>query len=78
VVNTTIKFAAAAFGEQVRVIDLPAVLTPGDHFRSAMEVGGRVQVVRDPDGAHLNDVGGRVAADVVRRVLARDFDLGAS
>ncbi len=78
VVNTTIRVAAGAFGDQVRVVDLPAVMTPGGRFRSAMEVGGRTQVVRDPDGAHLNEVGGRVAADVVRRVIARDFDLGAA
>ena len=75
-VNTTIKVAAGAYGEQVRVIDLPAIVTPGGRYRSAMEVGGRMQVVRDPDGAHLNEVGGRIAADAVRRVLARDFDLG--
>jgi uncharacterized protein len=78
VVNTTIKLAAAAFGDQVRVVDLGAVLTPGGHYRSAMNVGGRMLVVRDPDGAHLNDVGGRLAADAVRRLLARDFDLGSS
>lgn len=77
VVNTTIRVAAGAFGDQVRVVDLPAVFTPEGRFRSAMEVGGREQVVRDPDGAHLNAVGGRLAADVVRRALARDFDLGA-
>ncbi|HYF27268.1 MAG TPA: hypothetical protein VD931_16100 [Baekduia sp.] len=77
VVNTTIEVAAGAFGDQVRVIDLAATLTPGFRFRSAMDVDGRTQVVRDPDGAHLNAVGGRLAADVVRRALARDFDLGA-
>jgi hypothetical protein len=76
VVNTTIKVAAGAFGEQVRVVDLPALLTPGGKYRSAMDVDGRQQVVRDPDGAHLNGVGGRIAADLVRRVLARDFELG--
>jgi hypothetical protein len=74
-VNTTIRLAAAGFGEQVRVIDIASVFTPGGRYRSAMDVDGRPQVVRDPDGAHLNDTGGRVAADVVRRVLARDFDL---
>jgi len=77
VVNATIKVAAGAFGEQVRVIDLPAVLTPDGRYRSAMKVGGRTQVVRDPDGAHLNAVGGRLAADTVRRALARDFDMGS-
>ena len=74
-VNATIKVAAGAFGEQVRVVDLPSLLTPGGKFRSAMDVGGRTQVVRDPDGAHLNDVGGRIAGDLVRRTIARDFDL---
>lgn len=76
IVNTTIRVAAGAFGEQVRVVDLAAVLTPGGRYRSAMEVDGRTQVVRDPDGAHLNAVGGRLAAGIVRRALARDFDLG--
>jgi hypothetical protein len=77
VVNTTIKVAAGAYGDQVRVVDLPALLTPGGRYRSAMEVDGRTQIVRDPDGAHLNEVGGRLAAGLVRRALARDFDLGA-
>lgn len=74
-VNATIRVAAGAFGQQVRVVDLPATLTPGGRYRSAMPVDGRPQVVRDPDGAHLNEVGARVAADVVRHELARDFDL---
>lgn len=78
VVNTTIKLAAAPYGEQVRVVDIASVFTPGGRFRSAMDVDGRPQVVRDPDGAHLNDVGGRVAADTVREVLAKDFDLGGA
>lgn len=76
VVNTTIRLAAAGFGEQVRVLDLAEVFTPGGRYRSSMDVDGRPQVVRDPDGAHLNAAGGRVAADVVLRALARDFDLG--
>lgn len=76
VVNATIKVAAGAFGDQVRVLDLPAVLTPGGRFRSSMKVGGRTQIVRDPDGAHLNAVGGRLAADLVQRALARDFSVG--
>ncbi len=78
VVNATITVAAGAFGQQVRVVDLPAVLTPGGRYRSAMDVGGRKQIVRDPDGAHLNEVGGRLAADTVRKLLARDFNLNAS
>jgi hypothetical protein len=73
VVNTMIKLAAGAFGDQVRVVDLPAVLTPGGRYRSSMDVGGRPQIVRDPDGAHLNEVGARLASDLVRRELARDF-----
>jgi hypothetical protein len=77
VVNTTIKLAAAAYGDQVRVVDLPALLTPGGKYRSAMQVGGRPQVVRDPDGAHLNELGGRLAADLVRKDLARDFAIPA-
>jgi hypothetical protein len=78
VVNSTIKLAAAAFGNQVRVVDLGAILTPGGHYRSAMKVGGRTQIVRDPDGTHLNEVGARLASDAVRRLLARDFDIAAS
>lgn len=78
VVNTTIKLAAAGYGAQVRVVDLAEIFTPGGRYRSSMEVDGRPQVVRDPDGTHLNDVGGRVAADAVRKVLARDFDLGGA
>lgn len=75
VVNTSIRVAAGAYGQQVRVVDLPSILTPGGRYRSAMDVDGRKQIVRDPDGTHLNEVGGRLAADLVRGALGRDFDL---
>lgn len=75
-VNAAIRVAAGAYGAQVRVIDLPAILAPGGRYSSSLEVDGRKQVVRDPDGTHLNEVGARLAADEVRKVMARDFDLG--
>ncbi len=75
VVNSAIGVAAGAYGRQVRVVDLGAVLTPGGRYRSSMDVNGHKEIVRDPDGTHLNENGGKVAAGLVQKALARDFDL---
>ena len=72
-VNAAVLAAAAPFRAQVRVLDLPRILTPAGRFRAAMDVGGRETIVRDPDGIHLNDAGAEIAADLVERALNRDF-----
>ena len=48
------------------------LFTPGGRYRDAMEVDGRRQIVREPDGIHLN---GRGAGwrGVVVEALERDF-----
>jgi uncharacterized protein len=72
-VNAAVYAAAAPWRSQVRVIDLGEIFTPGDRFRSAMEVDGRETIVREPDGIHLNGAGSALAADAVESALARDF-----
>ena len=57
---------------QVRVLDMTALFTP-EGYRDAMEVDGRRQIVRDPDGIHLNSRGAELAADVVLEAIRRDF-----
>ena len=71
-VNAAIRVAAEPYRAQVRVLDMTALFTP-DGYRDAMEVDGRRQIVRDPDGIHLNSRGAEVAADVVLEAVRRDF-----
>jgi len=72
-VNAAIRVAAGPFGAQVAVVDSAALFTPGGRFRSAMPVGGREQIVRNPDGIHLNEQGAELLADVLQRRLGESF-----
>jgi uncharacterized protein len=72
-VNAAIEVAAQPYAAHVRVLDMVALFTPGDRFRSSMPVGGRQTIVREPDGIHLNAAGARLAADVVVPAIERDF-----
>lgn len=72
-VNAAVYAAAAPWRSQVRVIDDASFFTPGDRFRNAMEVDGREEIVREPDGIHLNQTGSGLAADQVEEALERDF-----
>jgi lysophospholipase L1-like esterase len=73
VVNQAIRVAAGAYGAAVRLVDIPGILTPGGRYRDAMTVDGREQIVRDPDGVHLNGTGAELAAAAVQRALNGDF-----
>ncbi len=73
VVNQAIRVAAGAYGSAVRLVDIPAILTPGNRYRDAMTIDGREQIVRDPDGVHLNASGAELAAGAVQRALDADF-----
>jgi hypothetical protein len=72
-VNAAIDVASVPYRSSARVLDMAAIFTPGGHYRDAMGVGGRNQIVRDPDGIHLNDTGAEVAAGVVLAPVKRDF-----
>jgi len=72
-VNAAFEVAAQPWRAHVRLIDLVSVFTPNGRYRDAMEVDGRSQIVREPDGNHLNRRGAEVAADVVLEAVRRDF-----
>ena len=72
-VNAAIDVGSVPYRSQVRVLDTVPVFTPGGRYRNAMEVDGREQIVREPDGIHLNGTGSKLAADMVMRALRRDF-----
>jgi hypothetical protein len=72
-VNLAIRAAAAPYRAQVRVLDMAGLFTPGYHYRDAMDVGGRDQLVRKSDGVHLNDTGARLAAGQVLAAMRRDY-----
>jgi hypothetical protein len=73
-VDAAVYAAAAPWRNQVRVLDMGAIFTPGDRFRNAMEVDGSDTIVREPDGIHLNEAGSAIAADAVEAALERDFE----
>jgi lysophospholipase L1-like esterase len=75
-VNAAIRVAAQPWRAQVRILDMSATFTPGGRFRTAMPVDAREQIVREPDGIHLNEVGSRIAADQVLAAVRRDFGQG--
>jgi lysophospholipase L1-like esterase len=73
-VDAAVYAAAAPWRDQVRVLDMSAIFTPGDKFRIAMEVDGSETIVREPDGIHLNQAGSAVAAEAAEAALERDFE----
>lgn len=72
-VNAAFDVAAQPWRSHVRLLDLTSVFTPNGKYRDAMEVDGREQIVREPDGNHLNRKGAEVAADLVLEAVRRDF-----
>lgn len=72
-VNAAIAVAAQPYRSQVRVVDLAALFTPGGVYRAAMPVDGRDELVREPDGVHLNGQGARLAADPVIAAMRTDY-----
>ena len=73
-VNAAIQVAAQPYLAQVRVLDMAALFTPGGRYSDSIAVDGRQRLVRNADGIHLNEAGSELAADVVMRSLAGDFE----
>jgi lysophospholipase L1-like esterase len=71
-VNAALRRAARDLEDDVRLIDLAGVFTPGGRYRDSMEIGGKIVRVRQSDGVHLNATGAALAATLVIRALHRD------
>jgi lysophospholipase L1-like esterase len=71
-VNAGLRRAAHGLEDDVELIDLPRVFTPGGRYRDAMKLGGKLVRVRQSDGIHLNTAGASLAASIVIRALRRD------
>jgi lysophospholipase L1-like esterase len=76
VVDYAVTVAAQPWADQVRMLDMVPIFTPGFAYRDAMTVGGQATIVRQADGIHLNDAGSQLAATVVKAAIARDFKTG--
>ena len=72
-VNAAIEVAAQPYRAHVRVLDMEGLFTPGGRYRDAMTVDGRPQIVREPDGIHLNARGAELASDALLEAVGRDF-----
>jgi hypothetical protein len=72
-VNAAFEVAAQPWRSTVHLLDLTSVFTPNGKYRDAMEVDGRKQIVREPDGNHLNRTGAEVAAELVVEAVRQDF-----
>jgi hypothetical protein len=71
-VNAGLRQAAQGLADDVRLIELDEVFTPGGRYRSSMKIGGRRVRVRQGDGVHLNTTGAALAARVVVAALRHD------
>jgi lysophospholipase L1-like esterase len=72
VVNAAIDVAAEPWKTQVRLIDTIPIFTPKG-YRDAMPIDGAEEIVRQPDGIHLNDAGAAYLADIVIGRIGQDF-----
>jgi hypothetical protein len=73
-VNAAIEVAAQPYLAQIRVLDMASLFTPEGRYSDSLAVNGRRELVREADGIHLNEKGSELAADVVMRSLAGDFE----
>ncbi len=71
-VNTAVRQAAEGLENDVRVIGLDELFTPGGRYRPSIRIGGKRVRVRQRDGIHLNTKGASLAADQVIRALHED------
>jgi hypothetical protein len=71
-VNAALRRAAQGLRDDVRLIELDEVFTPGGRYRGSMEIDGKRVRVRQRDGVHLNATGAALAARLVTRALRRD------
>ena len=72
-VDAAIEVAAEAYRDEVRVVDMVPIFTPGFAYRDSMTVGGQPTIVRQSDGIHLNDAGSSLASRYVLAAIAGDF-----
>jgi lysophospholipase L1-like esterase len=71
-VNAALRQAAAGLDDDVRLIELDEVFTPGGRFRMSMRIDGKRVAVRQRDGVHLNTTGAALAARLVVAAIRRD------
>jgi len=71
-VNAALRQAAAGLEDDVRLIELDEVFTPGGRYRKSMRIDGRRVRVRQRDGVHLSTTGAELAARLVVGALRRD------
>lgn len=68
-VNRALRRAASRFGDEVKIVDLGKVFTPGWRFRRTMRWHGQTVVVRQGDGVHLTAAGASIAAELVNACM---------
>lgn len=71
-VNAALRQAAAGLEDDVRLIELDEVFTPGGRYRSTMRIDGKRVRVRQSDGVHLNTAGAKLAARLVVGAIRGD------
>lgn len=75
-VNLAVRQAAEGV-EDVRVVDLTSVITPGGVYTESLRRNGKDVRVRAQDGLHLSNAGASIAADEVLRTLRATGWLGS-
>jgi hypothetical protein len=74
-VNAALRLAATGLEDDVRLVELDEVFTPGGRYRKSMRIDGKRVRVRQSDGVHLNTTGAELAARLVVSALRRDHML---
>jgi hypothetical protein len=71
-VNAALRLAATGLEDDVRLVELDEVFTPGGRYRKSMRIDGKRVRVRQSDGVHLNTTGAELAARLVVEAIRRD------
>jgi lysophospholipase L1-like esterase len=75
-VDAAIERAAATKRDDVRLIHLERVFTPGWRYRPVIHWHGRLVHARQSDGVHLSAAGASIAASIVIQALRSDGVIG--
>ena len=73
VVNAAVEVAAQPWASQIQTLNTVPIFTPDFVYRDAMDVGGKLTIVREADGVHLNEAGSSLLERYVLEAIGRNF-----
>ena len=67
------EVAAQPWASQIQTLNTVPIFTPDFVYRDAMDVGGKLTIVREADGVHLNEAGSSLLERYVLEAIGRNF-----